>query len=236
MAINVDTVYQTVQDILNVEQRGYVPGTDFNSFSNLAQMDLFNKLFFDKAHFTISQKGSNGDILMMIQEKIDIFVVRDGVSVDKDNDRFALPADLYNLERVYFTPTGGDRVIVDQIDHVMSNYILNSPLTSPTTQFPKYERYSGAKGVGAIQVYPASIAAVTLEYVKTPTHPIWGARNIGGTAVYDSTISVDFDLHPSMFDELVDKITYYAALSIKDNDVAGAFKSEAQVDNQTDKS
>ena len=51
MAISVDNVYQTVQRILNVEQRGQFSPADFNHFAKLAQDELFANLFYDKQHF-----------------------------------------------------------------------------------------------------------------------------------------------------------------------------------------
>ena len=73
MAISVDTVYQTVQRLLNIEQRGQLPPADFNYFANLAQLDLFRKSFYDKAHFEQNPKG-NKELMMMNQNNIDIFV------------------------------------------------------------------------------------------------------------------------------------------------------------------
>ena len=45
MAVNVDTVYQTVQALANKEQRGYITPQEFNLLANKAQLDLFNNYF-----------------------------------------------------------------------------------------------------------------------------------------------------------------------------------------------
>lgn len=237
MAISVDRVYQTVQDLLNVEQRGYLPGRDFNNFADLAQRDLFGKLFSDLAFF--KSRSKDHSLADMVQEKIDVFIIRnnaDPAIKDDDTGRIILPEDLYSIENIYFTPVRGNRTIVEQVDHSVANYVINSSLTSPTLDYPKYERYeSTAKGVGQLQVYPATIETVEVEYIRTPTVPIWGSRSILGNAIYDSTISNDFDLHPSMHDELVDKIMFYSAISIKQVDVAQLFSAEASQDQQIDK-
>ena len=41
MAINVNTVYQTVLLILNKEQRGYMTPTEFNSVATQVQLEIF---------------------------------------------------------------------------------------------------------------------------------------------------------------------------------------------------
>ena len=43
MAINVNTVYQTVLLILNKEQRGYMTPTEFNSIGTQVQLEIFEK-------------------------------------------------------------------------------------------------------------------------------------------------------------------------------------------------
>ncbi len=47
MAVNVNTVYQTVLYILNKEQRGYAPPDEFNSIGAKVQLELFHSYFPD---------------------------------------------------------------------------------------------------------------------------------------------------------------------------------------------
>ena len=47
MAINVNTVYQTVLLILNKEQRGYMTPDEFNSVGTQVQLEVFEKYFED---------------------------------------------------------------------------------------------------------------------------------------------------------------------------------------------
>ena len=47
MAVNVDTVYQKVLAIANKEQRGYITPQEFNLFANQAQLDIFERYFYD---------------------------------------------------------------------------------------------------------------------------------------------------------------------------------------------
>ena len=47
MAINVNTVYQTVLLILNKEQRGYITPNEFNKIATQVQLSIFEKYFED---------------------------------------------------------------------------------------------------------------------------------------------------------------------------------------------
>ena len=47
MAINVNTVYQTVLSILNKEQRGYMTPDEFNKVGTQVQLEIFERYFED---------------------------------------------------------------------------------------------------------------------------------------------------------------------------------------------
>ena len=47
MAINVNTVYQTVLLILNKEQRGYITPNEFNKIATQVQLEIFEQYFED---------------------------------------------------------------------------------------------------------------------------------------------------------------------------------------------
>lgn len=47
MAVNINRVYETVLYVLNKEQRGYIPPTEFNSLAELVQNEIFQSYFPD---------------------------------------------------------------------------------------------------------------------------------------------------------------------------------------------
>ena len=51
MAINVNTVYNTVLTILNKEQRGYLTPYEFNKVANQVQLEIFENYFEDYNQF-----------------------------------------------------------------------------------------------------------------------------------------------------------------------------------------
>ena len=75
MAINVNTVYQTVLLILNKEQRGYMTPDEFNSVGAQVQLEVFEKYFEDlNQQIRVPQTDFNySDRVENIDEKIAIF-------------------------------------------------------------------------------------------------------------------------------------------------------------------
>ena len=51
MAVNINTVYQTVLALANKEQRGYITPQEFNLFARQAQMQIFEQYFYDLNQF-----------------------------------------------------------------------------------------------------------------------------------------------------------------------------------------
>ena len=61
MAINVNTVYQTVLMILNKEQRGYMTPTEFNTVATQVQLEIFEKYI--KKKTVIKLRNTNDAIV-----------------------------------------------------------------------------------------------------------------------------------------------------------------------------
>ena len=57
------------------------------------------------------------------------------------------------------------------------------------------------------------------NYIKRPTTPNWSYVEINGTALYNSTNSIDFELHASEESALVSRITQLAGITLKDNNL-----------------
>ena len=75
MAINVNTVYQTVLLILNKEQRGYMTPLEFNKTATQAQLEIFEN-YFDSLNQQIRIPQTNTDYadrIVNLDEKISIF-------------------------------------------------------------------------------------------------------------------------------------------------------------------
>ena len=213
MAVNVDTVYQTVLSTLNKEQRGYVTPQEFNLFAEQAQLDIFEQYFYDINQFGRLHGNSTeySDMLNILEEKISIF---EGVpvTVNMANTGIGTLPTNYRLGNVIHTSNGVSR-IVEKLNKKSIQMLEMSPLTTPNLIRPAYTRTSET----TIQLYPASIiTGITCDVISKPVAPNWGYVMVFGEALYNSTTSINFQLHQSEEVALVEKILEFAGLSTKE--------------------
>ena len=225
--VNIDTVYQRVLALANKEQRGYITPQEFNLFANQAQMDIFEQYFYDLNQF-LRVPGNNtmyADPVDILEEKIEIFhqgqTLGDGTSnVFDTND---LSFDLYRLKQVRFNNTAATPPIgvkVEKTTHDKFMLSINAPLTSPTLMRPAYYLRGDS-----IVVAPTSVTSIDVNYIKKPVKVEWSGYSLSGSELYDSTNSVDFELHPSEETKLVIKILSLSGITLKDSSlyqIAGA--------------
>lgn len=210
--VNIDTVYQRVLALANKEQRGYITPQEFNLFANQAQMDIFEQYFYDLNQFR-RVPGNNtmyADPVDMLEEKIEIFhesqTLTDATTPSNVFDTNDLTFELYRLMQVRY-----GRSKVEKLTHDKFMMATNSPLTAPTLTRPAYYLKDSR-----IIASPNSINSIDVNFVKKPTKVEWSGYSISGSELYDSTNSVDFELHPSEETKLVIKILALAGVAIKD--------------------
>lgn len=213
MAINVNKVYRVVLAILNKEQRGYLTPDQFNRLGRQAQLDLFEKSFYDYNRQLTKRniQGVNseyGDIADNIEEKIDLFAKSAGLTL-VSSGTYSAPADLYRT--IQITISNG-LTEVEKIKKSEYSYYSSSQLSAPSASYPVYYFDNNV-----FKIFPSSISNPVINYIRIPADPIWGYTGGGATAyVYSSAASTDFELHPSDETDLVIKILAYAGVIIKD--------------------
>jgi hypothetical protein len=188
MAINIDTVYKSVLSILNKEQRGYLTPDEFNKIAKQAQIQLLDIAFmqYNKV-LTLGTQGrintGYADVPSKIKEKIDTFYKTASITLDTGVGN--LPTDIYKIIELI---NSGRTLPFELVDKHELPYLLSSPLTKPSTDYPIYYKTTTSSGATSVQVNPTSITTATLDYIKVPTDPRWGyTRNATyGTNVYDS--------------------------------------------------
>ena len=127
-------------------------------------------------------------------------------------------------------------VSLEEIDKNELSYILSSPLTKPSKDFPVYYKTTtNASGLTAIVVEPSTTDTITIDYIKIPTEPRFGftVNSTFGTNIYDPTVfdasthagttqgSTNFELHPSEESNLIMMILGSAGVVIKDRNITG---------------
>lgn len=186
--INVNTVYKSVLSILNKEQRGYLTPDEFNKQAKIAQMNLLEIAFAEYNKFlsmdTLGRVNAGyADLPERIKEKIDIFYKTTNLSGSK------LPSDVYKLIDLNMLDK---TVSLEEIDKNELAYILSSPLTKPSKDFPIYYKTTTALGETSIVVKPTITDTVSVDYIKIPTAPRFGytVNSTYGTNIYDSNTYV----------------------------------------------
>ena len=243
MAINVNTVYQTVLMILNKEQRGYMTPTEFNTVATQVQLEIFEKYFDDlNQQLRIPQADTDyADRQENIDEKIAIFKTFGSAIYETVGDvsYFKLPTedsynefvDFYRLGNVLYN----DEKVVQRLDRHEFYYANQSRLTKPSTINPAY-LYENQK----LFVKPTSIIdKIKVDYIRKPKNVIWGF-SVGTLGQYKSDptkgVSVDFELHESEQSEVVLKILMYAGIIIRDPQIIQAAAAQVQADEVNKKS
>jgi len=193
MAINVNTVYQTVLLILNNEQRGYMTPNEFNKISTQVQREIFERYFEDlNQQVRVPQTDMDyANRVANIDEKIAEFKTENNQNIPEKtiagSNPFTVPSELYRLGSFTYEPALGTPVEIQRLTRGDYYNINKSPLTTPTTTFPIY-LYEDNNAI----VYPSTITGVKevkMQYVKKPSDVRWG-YSIGslGQYIYDPTI------------------------------------------------
>ena len=234
MAINVNTVYQTVLLILNKEQRGYITPDEFNKTATQVQLQIFQKYFEDlnQASRVPQNDMDYADRVLGIDEKISLF--RRTRIVATSND---IGSDVYRLGTVTFRPETlgkvGDAVELQRVQRNEYYNITKSPLTKPTEQFPVYLFQNNE-----ILARPTTINSVDIDFVIRPSDVVWGFTKDQNTQilVYNSNTSTNFQLDQTEQTEVVLRILAYAGIVIRDPQIVQAASQAVQAENINERS
>ena len=107
MAINVNTVYQTVLLILNKEQRGYMTPVEFNKTGTQAQLEIFETYFESlNQQIRIPQTDTDyADRVVNLDEKISIFKEFTNATSISSSNVFNLPQQFSGANSIATTTT-----------------------------------------------------------------------------------------------------------------------------------
>lgn len=252
MAINVNTVYQTVLLIINKEQRGYITPDEFNKTATQVQLDIFEQ-YFDSLNQQIRVPQTNFDYSNRqtnIDNKISQFKCFGNCSYSAGS--FNLPTTDTNSGNtiIYNGSVGanqfafytlGDPVYTGgtydaDIQRAQRNNIykiLKSDLASPSNEYPVYI-YENNK----IKVYPLSIVSgVSTSFLRKPLNVKWAYSTGGqGQYIYDSSNSQNFELESSEQVNVILRILQYSGIIIRDTQIVQAAAAEIQQNEVNSKS
>ena len=236
---SVATVYETLRDLANKDQQGFVTETEFNRFASIAQLNIFNGLFDElKDAKRLTRAGFNPmrdkSRIKRIEEDLSIFSTK--ATVGKTNGVFDMTADatIKPVARIIGITTAGS-ILLNQstkkpieicYDEEKIERILISNISAPTEEFPV------ALVSDDIHVFPTSINKIEVRYYKYPE-----GRNADGTRSTSQPnviTSVDFELPEHYTSDLVYEIGKMVGLNLRDNDIVNYTGQEMQARKQAE--
>jgi hypothetical protein len=251
MAVNVNTVYQTVLYLLNKEQRGYVTPAEFNSVADMVQKEIFNSYFPDGNQVNRqNQNNTNNDteffdMFKDISYKLTPFKRDVSFTYEPSLNCWFnnTSSDIYKIGEVIVTYSGQPQY--DSIAQLTSRKdfekISRSKLTAPTKKYPLfYNSYSLITGFTlpqlALKLSPSGSAldSVLVNCLLNPTPPIWG-YNVGAVGQYvfqpvseQGSLTVNFELDVSEQTNLIISILKYFGVVINDPTIIEVAAQEEQ--------
>jgi len=227
--VSVKNVYETLRDLVNKDNQGFITPDEFNRFAPVAQMNIYNRLFDNlknaqrnlKAGF---DRGRDKGLIKRVEEDLSVFSA--SYTSTKTNSIFPIPS---NFSRVISISTAGDILLGQSTrkpieicyDEEKIERMLISNLSAPSETYPVALISNG------IEVFPESINKIKLRYYKVPEAPLYSVLN-NTSSVFDPTTSVDFQLPKHYSKEIILEIAEMAGMNLRDQNVIAYASGEAQ--------
>lgn len=226
--ISINRARNTVLYLLDKNNRGFISPEKFDTFCNLAQLDIFENLFFSYNKWKNNQTKHStntefADIPNNIQEQIDTFSeysTSSNFTFDISSGLWKYTGDdLYRVQALSLVNAQSKKKDIEQVlKGVELNNLINSTINPPTTTYPIYTKIGNG-----FRVYPTVPVGYTLElfYIRTPKTPKWTYNNVGNNPIYNAGASdkQDIELDESLFSEFIIKVMGYCGVSIQSQDV-----------------
>ena len=222
--ISIQSVYESVKDLANKDQKGFVTPEIFNSFAKIAQLNIYYEMFGDlpegnKARRMNVDPSRNLSIVNRAKGDLSTFIERVLLSSDQVTGNFVKPNDFHSVISVVditTTPNASEGTICHLLyDEDKIQHILNSTLSAPSTEFPV------ALISSDIEVFPkSSIRKIQLSYYRSPLTPSYQVfLSTSGVEVFNPSASQDFELPYHYEQDLVYEIAKMIGLNIRDQQV-----------------
>ena len=240
MAVSVDTVYQRVLALANKEQRGYITPQEYNLLANQAQMAIFESYFYHKnarevADANKSNEFDESNISELIDMKLRPFSrvlgLNDSATVYPTTitvDSTAYP--VFKTGRVFHGGDVAQKVSLNQLEQYR-----RSIRHSLSADSPIYAD-SPVDGDDIIVFNGGAVvtSSVDVECFRVPIPVNWSYVVVNEKALYNANAAVDFELHRSEEDTLVNKILELSGIVINKPDVTsiGAQMGAAELELQ----
>ncbi len=190
--ISVVDIYNSVRDLCNKDQKGFVTPEVFTTFAGIAQQNIFNEMFTElamgkKARRQNIDLSRDKSIIKSVEEDLAYFIrevelsdaeIVHATEIDEDTEEDVVVGTYDNSDNdvsVFAKPLDLARVIsirtIDpeepaQLELVYNaediDRIISSNLSTPTSEFPV------ALIANEIQIFPEDVNSVRLMYYRQP--------------------------------------------------------------------
>jgi hypothetical protein len=230
---SVNVVYNTLKDLANKEQKGFVTPSVFNNFAAVAQVNVFKDIYASSSKGLVDRVrriDPSRNLSKVNNVKEDLSVFSKTATITKSNGVFAKPDDLIYL--IGLTTNGSvllgqsTRTNIEIVyDESKIDHILKSDLSAPSESHPI------ALVSSDIEVFPSSVNKIRVSYYKYPQGvvPNTGVKSVSlpnyqyntssGLHVFDAANSIDFELPDHYVPELVVELAKLIGINLRDKDV-----------------
>jgi len=227
----IDSIYKTVQSLLNKDQLGYLPPLKFNQFINNAQNKVFNKLMSDlKSNIRKSNWMLDGKDLADYSEHLQQLVehLTDEEPVNITNGVLELPSNLEFVENIYLRNTATP---VEKVNYSDFKLLQGSKYASPQNCSPICTKINRT-----LKVLPLSVTEVDLHFLRQPKTAKWTFYEDDNKPFFDPTKSdyQDVDMPYSVKDELMSLVVGMGSSYLRDLQFAQLENQEQQQEIQTE--
>lgn len=229
--ISINSVRNTVMYLLEKENNGYINPETFNAYCVMAQLDIFENIFYEYTNWLNkeSRRLTNteySNIPKNLREQIDVFASYTTTSnftySTLDNLWNYSGSDFYRSGNLSLVNAQGKKIDIEETTKSELNRLVNLKLVSTT--YPLYEKINNS-----FRIHPVVPSGYKVEmfYIRKPKDPKWTYINVSGNPIYSpNSDKQDFELHPSLFSNLVFKILLYCGINIRESEIERIANSE----------
>ncbi len=251
MAVNVNSVYETVLYLLNKEQRGYITPEEFNKLATQVQLEIFEDYFSDanqlvrKDQLNAQNDSEFFNPVKDIEYKLYPFQKEVLFSYDNTNDIWTTTENVYKIGDIIANYTVDENPALNSIAELTTikeyNLITRSKLTTPTKSYPLFYISNQTNSTtldktSSLKVFPKP-DSLLCNILTTPSNVYWG-YTIGsvGQFAYNNSLyspsnpngSINFELDISEQTNIILNILKYCGMIISDGNIIQAAMNEIQ--------
>jgi hypothetical protein len=196
MAINVNTVYQTVLLILNKEQRGYMTPVEFNKIGTQTQLEIF-ETYFDSLNQQLRVPQANTDYadrVVNLDEKISIFKEFGNAQSISSSNVFNLPQQFSGASPVLGCTTVFASTGTTSSTNLAVAASINMTLVTPNTNIEVGMTVTGGGLPAGVTIATANVAGTIFT--------LSSAQTIGLNASLTYSGGVNYTIQTATADEI----------------------------------